>query len=166
MQILTSFAVLGMEEIIVEQSAKDLDIITEVYTMLDHRLKIRLDVASATVLKESTPHFVFGAQDPGRLIEIAKGWNQEITETFSNALADMVVAQDYAGPVPVDKAAAQALIGATKEAGDMWGPYSKHGVALEEAYRFHCILTNKELEDICLHPEQCMVVTMDTACRY
>lgn len=163
MKIISNFESLVLNKGALEKlTAENPDGTAEVCKSVFKELWIRFAAHGASALDndKAKKSFVFGAIDPEQVINIAAGWNNEIRDAFHAALTDFSVGYD----MPLPRVMADTLHNALHEACDAWWDGASHCLYLGDG-RFHCLLTDQQLEDIRQRPEQYIVLNLDVISR-
>lgn len=163
MKIISNFKTLVLSKGALEKlTAENPNAIAEVRKSVFKELWIRFAASGSSALDNDNTKksFVFGAIDPEQVINIAAGWNNEISDAFHAALTDFTTGYN----VPLPRAKADALSAALHEACDAWWGGASHCLYLGDG-RFHCLLTDQQLEEIRQRPEQYIVLDLDVVFR-
>lgn len=163
MKIISNFESLVLNKGALEKlTAENPDAIEEVCKDVFKELWIRFAAYGSSALDndKAKKSFVFGAIDPEQVVSIAAGWNIGIRNAFRTALTAFSAGYD----MPLPRVMADTLHNALHEVCDAWWDGASHCLYLGDG-RFHCLLTDQQLEDIRQRPEQYIVLNLDVTSR-
>ena len=113
-------------------------------------------------------NFLFGALEPEKLIERARGWNKEIKQEFLRCV-DTICKVSANGKLPeadeleMDTPAVYRMKQAAMELDNAWFDFTSHAVYMENSFGipfFRVALDERELTHIISHPEEYAIVTV------